>query len=782
MHIIIPPPRSLFRRALGARCGIRPARPGPGRLIQALCDLCLCSAILPSLVLAQSTPTRTETDPKTVELDPLQVTASSNVGYGAQTAASSSRLNIAYIDVPQTISVVTSEFLKDSYIFDSRDMTKYVNNVSPRANAHQVETYYIRGLQVTQSYVDGYLAWRPVNRDSALYERIEYVKGPAAAAMGRGEAGGLINYITKKPQGVRRTELRATVATDNFYRAEIDYQDVLVKGVSARVAAYYEDSDGTRGGDLMHTEKYGVGPSLSWQFGNSSLEVNASLFKHVTPGSTASSPWMDKDLWRMTKDLGLVPNSVWEPGPTTPFVSHDVIFTFPGSFRDVEVAELNAIFTHRFSDAFSIRQGVNLGSTEEDYRRFSTPAALRRDPADPTRYQVSVTYLREARESSGIRAQGDALFHKTILKTEQDLLLGYDAFDSSGSFRSGSGPTQFQDLYAPSYILPANFNPEVLYTTDNEGPAKGYGYYLNYSGRYFRDRLNIIAGWRRDSTSSSTLNRRNGVTTSTNDVVTDVPRWSVSYKPVSWASIYFVHSEQADPPVTRNRYSGFRSVGGATLPPPSDPRYGELITSQLTGTLQEFGAKANLWKGRVTVSAAYFEMERDGAFLNVVRQEPGANGVGTVLYDEFFPANGENVKGFELELFGQPTERLTVYAGYSNTDGTRVRANGTVGNIDALPDTVTAHGKYSFRNAQGDGFELTGGVKVWFSGWTMDAAADTKFTRDQFSIDAGASYYWGHARYGAHLRVNNVTDEFVILTVNSQWGLRRAYLSFSATF
>src|SRR5207248_2297165 len=130
-----------------------------------------------------------------VVLSPFLVTGTGTSGYGAAGASSSSRLNVAYIDIPQSVTVITNELLADIHTTESHDFVMYVNNVYPRANEHQPELFFFHGLQVTRSWVDGFLSALPVNRDSALYDRIDYVKGPASAAMGRGDAGGMVNYV-----------------------------------------------------------------------------------------------------------------------------------------------------------------------------------------------------------------------------------------------------------------------------------------------------------------------------------------------------------------------------------------------------------------------------------------------------------------------------------------------------------------------------------------------------------------------------------------------------------
>jgi catecholate siderophore receptor len=158
----------------------------------------LSGALLAQAPASSSAPADDPSAEKVVKLSAFEVQGGS-AGYGAQYSSSSSRLNLRYIDVPQSIGVVTAEFLNDAFVFDSREFTKYVPNVQPRTNTHQPEIMYVRGIQISNTYVDGYIAPLAVNRDRGLYDRVEYVKGPASASMGRGEAGGLVNFVSKSP-------------------------------------------------------------------------------------------------------------------------------------------------------------------------------------------------------------------------------------------------------------------------------------------------------------------------------------------------------------------------------------------------------------------------------------------------------------------------------------------------------------------------------------------------------------------------------------------------------
>jgi outer membrane receptor for ferric coprogen and ferric-rhodotorulic acid len=207
-----------------------------------------------------------------------------------------------------------------------------------------------------------------------------------------------------------------------------------------------------------------------------------------------------------------------------------------------------------------------------------------------------------------------------------------------------------------------------------------------------------------------------------------------------------------------------------------------MITGQVEGKLNEVGLKANLLRGRVTGSVAYYEMIRNGFIQISTHVETGANGIGLVDFSEFFIAQGEKVQGLEIELFGQPTNRLTFMLAAAFQNGWKPRSNGQVQHIDTLTDEITFHGKYSFRDGNRNGFEVTAGGKYWFGGWPISPTSFVEFTEDQYQIDLGAGYYWRSGRYGVQLKVNNVLDDVIFITENSQWPLRRAFLSFSARF
>ncbi len=765
-----------------------------------------------------------------VILEPFQVKGSSNTGYGAQDANSSSRLNMAYVDIPQAVSVVTAEFLADAHITESHDFVKFVNNVYPRANAHQPELFFIHGLQVTKSWVDGFLSTLPVNRDAALYDRIDYVKGPASAAMGRGDAGGMVNFVPKRPTGKVTNAATLTFGDYQFYRAEADHSGKITSDgkLSYRIPLYYEQQDGASSGDLLRIKKYGIGPSVSWNIGrNTDLYVSTGTWIYNGPGVVGERYWSNPNIYRAQVSLAQIPftnPNIWNPisnprnagGIGDAYIPNERIFGFPGPGRQTSVVEASATLVHKFNDWLTYRQGVRVDSMHEHYRRYSLGVAVPRSPADPTDFLVGITQQQALTSANSVRAQGDLLaahdFESAVSKnwnSSHQLLVGYDLYsDSSANFSAQTGGLA-QSLYRPNYSVPlsastglplSNYNadtyvPFAANTTRNQNHGNGLGYYFQYSGWFFNRHINLMYGLREDKTASTQYNfRTNPITViQTGQVSTTVPRYSVTYKPYANLSLYYLHSEQADPPRTVAEYSNFSPSGGGTAPPPSDPIYNLTITAQTKTRYDEVGAKTQLFDKAVTASIAFFQSYRSGFILNQTLTGVGTNGIGSVLYNKNYIVNGEVMQGVEAELSGRPLPRLTLTSGFAFQSGQKPApgaaptvygqaGNGQLEPNESMINSMMFYGKYDFRDEQRDGFEVTLGGKFFFKGWVVSPGTYLTFNANQYIVDVGGSYHFKHGRYFINASLSNATDQMVYMSQNSQWGPRRTYISFGTRF
>ncbi|MGR6981283.1 TonB-dependent siderophore receptor [Testudinibacter sp. P27/CKL/0425] len=126
-------------------------------------------------------------------------------------------------------------------------------------------------------------------------EAVEVVKGSDSMAFGASNAGGLINYITKRPNkdAIGRGEISTHFGNKNQRGISADYTGSLNAddSVRYRLVGAYNRADGEWNGTW--SENYYIAPSISWDISDkTNLTVLASYLKNV---GTPSSNFLPQD-------------------------------------------------------------------------------------------------------------------------------------------------------------------------------------------------------------------------------------------------------------------------------------------------------------------------------------------------------------------------------------------------------------------------------------------------------------------------------------------------------
>lgn len=154
--------------------------------------------------------------PKTtdvVELSPFEVSSHRDTGYRATKSTTSTGISLDIAKTPLNIQVVTGTFIEDLNLDNMHQAIRYVSGVQNDEFNRDASGVRIRGMQVGNFYRNGNP--RPFNFSTDNVDRIEVVKGPVATFFGQGNPGGIINYITKKPEfttgGISSSRSGATI-------------------------------------------------------------------------------------------------------------------------------------------------------------------------------------------------------------------------------------------------------------------------------------------------------------------------------------------------------------------------------------------------------------------------------------------------------------------------------------------------------------------------------------------------------------------------------------------
>ena len=173
---------------------------------------CAPFALFPATVFAQ--------DDGTTETDALQAEDSTGLGVIVVTAQ---KREESLQSIPVAISAVAGEALEAGSITSATDLAQITPGLAFNTFQPGQPEISIRGIGTKEDgagasdstlvMVDGvYIAARSAsNVDIFDLERVEILRGPQGTLFGKNSIGGVINYVTRKPDSTFRARLRQTI-------------------------------------------------------------------------------------------------------------------------------------------------------------------------------------------------------------------------------------------------------------------------------------------------------------------------------------------------------------------------------------------------------------------------------------------------------------------------------------------------------------------------------------------------------------------------------------------
>ncbi|WP_248752873.1 TonB-dependent siderophore receptor [Pseudomonas sp. MWU15-20650] len=150
-----------------------------------------------------------------IELPTVQVQGQDESGYRADTASVGGFNEAPLLDTPASITVINAAQIKDQ---QARLLSEVLRNDASVGDSYAPIGYYenfvVRGfsLNAASSYkINGRTITGEQNVALENKQQVEVLKGLAALQSGISEPGGVINYVTKRPEDVRSV----TVSTDD---------------------------------------------------------------------------------------------------------------------------------------------------------------------------------------------------------------------------------------------------------------------------------------------------------------------------------------------------------------------------------------------------------------------------------------------------------------------------------------------------------------------------------------------------------------------------------------
>lgn len=201
----------------------------------------LAFACLAALCLTHA---RAQTNAAPADLGTVVVEGTPISKYRAENVSTATFANAKPEEVPQTVDVLTEDFIEEMNPTDLHDLLRYEPGIytgGKTTYAAGAGTYTVRGMGGSEATLDGTLPLggpaMATFMDPTAFERVEIVKGPVGATSGgitssQGGAGGSINLLLKRPQpgmDFANLSLRSAFSDDSQrYRFAYDLNEDLI--------------------------------------------------------------------------------------------------------------------------------------------------------------------------------------------------------------------------------------------------------------------------------------------------------------------------------------------------------------------------------------------------------------------------------------------------------------------------------------------------------------------------------------------------------------------------
>lgn len=524
------------------------------------------------------------------------------------------RGDFSAMETPQADIKIDENALRNSGAIDLSQALDLSASVSRQNNFGGLwNSFALRGFvgdeNLPSNYlVNGFNAGRGFggSRDLSGIESVEVLKGPRAALFGRGEPGGTVNLVTKRPTFDTAGALNLSIGSFNTYRMDVDYTTPLSDAVAIRLVGFYEDAESFR--DTIESTKQGVTPSIAWQVNEDSQLVYELEYSHQ------EVPF-DRGVIAIDDELGLIPESRFLGEPGDGPIEADVIG------HQLE-------FQHDFNQNWSALVGVNYRETslegyatetgfgdviDEEINRF------RRYRDYDATYQVIRTELKGKFEFGGLE-------HRLIVGVDSD------KFENDQFVLRVRGD-QYINVFNPVYgAYPL---PEPAPNGDKVETQESVGIFIQ-DQISLTEKLDVRIGARYDDYKQVLNNRRsNSITEQTETRIS--PQFGVVYETSESLSLYAAYGENFRP------LSGNDSDGNGFEPNQS--------------TSIEAGVKFSLNNDALLGTVTLFKVEQENI---LVVDDPSA-------WTSAAIGEAES-QGFEIDLQGEIVEGLELWASYTYVD------------------------------------------------------------------------------------------------------------------
>lgn len=661
--------------------------------------------------------------------------------YTTESSSSSTRLNLSLKETPQSITVLTRQRLEDQKLdnlTDALDATAGITVIRESLGADST-AYLSRGFAISNFEIDGVPTSSRMDnytQNTAMYDRVEVVRGATGLVSGLGNPSATINLIRKRPTVDPQVLVSAEAGSWDRYGLSLDVGGALNDAGNVRGRFVAEQKD-----QHAWIDRFSQELSTLYGLGEVDLDEDTLVTAGFSYQVTHSNAPMRTGFPLFTTE-----------GGRTDFKRS--FNTSPDwSYYDRKQSTVFTSLEHHFADGWSGK--LEYSHARNDYDTVIAYMDGEIDMADGSGAYIMPTRWQSAPPQDNIDAYltgGFELFGReheliggvTLSRIEERGTANYGGWQRASSGYAGTIDNIFSwDGHTPKPVFNKLGESDLTETQ--------YAAYLT-SRWHLTDAASLILGarvvdWNRDS--KSWLYSSGAVTkaerTETGIVI---PYAGLVYDLDDTWTAYASYTQIFNP-----QNANIRDVNGTPLDPQE-------------GTGYEVGIKAGFLDDRLNTSLALFRVEQD----NLAVADGGLlqpNG-----FQAYKAESGTTSEGVELEVNGEISEGWQVTGGYSynvsfNSDDKRI--------VTEIPrNSVKLFTTYRLPGEL-DKLTVGGGVN-WQSetGYALSYAT----TQSSYALANLMARYQITPALSATVNVNNLFDkEYLTTTAAGLYGAPRNFMT-----
>ena len=620
------------------------------------------------------------------------------------------------IDVPQSLSIVTSDQIEERGYVSVADMISYIPGVSMSQGEGHRDAVVFRGVRSTADFfIDG------IRDDSQYYrsfynlDQVEILRGPNALLFGRGGAGGVLNRVTKKAKpGTGFQSVRLHGDRLGEFGAQVDVNLGIDETIGLRLNAMTEKLDNHR--DHYFGDRMGINPALRIEFSDRfSMDAR---YEYVN-----NERFIDRG----------IPTGA-DGKPVEAFQS--IVFgDAKANVSTLEAHMFSLLSEMRLADSTKLNMTASFSDFSKSYSNLYAASYDEEETPD----QVTLDGYVDSTERQSTNIAGTLITEFSFASAHHTVLAGIEYINTSSDqdrFNAVWSSTQTDKeafliqrpmgLVATAGVNAAGLPVTVDFATDLNDDTRVK---VDVISAYVQDemelgeRFSVLLGVRFDQFDIDVLNVPAVDRRDKRDQEVS-PRFGLVYKWADNVSMYASLSETFLPR-SGEQYANINGDKNRLDP----DTYRNL----------EAGLKWDIAEG-LSLTTAVFEIEKrspqvaddDPATLDVIESE---------------------ISGFEAQISGAINGRWSVYAGVSTLEGEQVNREGGTGlRPRELPERMAS--LWTEFDAT-ERLRLGGGITYQSESFINNSNSATlpSYTR----LDATMNYQWS-ARSSIQVRMENVTD------------------------